>query len=286
MISMQIIIRLDDIAPGMDFAKFHRMRELLEKYNIKPIIGVVPECRDENLCIGSEQDGVYFWQMVHKLKSAGWIVAQHGTYHVYETENSGLLGINPFSEFAGLPYEVQFKRLKEGKDILERRGIFTDIFMAPGHTYDDNTVRALKELGFNAITDGLYDKPYVYKDILCVPCRLQDAGKTKGFDTLCFHTNLMEEEDFKDLENFIENNRESIITFDAKELEKIAIPWSKAVAKKEAKALKARKRKDTIAHSKKLAWYLSYTNHNSSKIKWLKRVLYLPLLLTNKYKEQ
>lgn len=280
---MQLIIRLDDITPDMDINKFNRVREILDRNGIKPLIGVVPECRDNTLQKGEPMDG--FWDLVHELIDSGWAVAQHGTYHVYETEDSGILGINPFSEFAGLPYDIQFEKLKAGRDILLSHGIHTDIFMAPGHTYDENTVKALKELGFSTITDGLYTQCYEYEGIVCVPCRLSSYSKVSGLDTICLHTNLMDDEDCVELEEFIKANNGDFVEFDIRSFIESAVPCTPAIRAAEAKVLARRVNKDKVANNARLSWYLSYTNHSDSKIKWLKRALLLPLLLTNKYKK-
>lgn len=280
---MQIIIRLDDITPDMNWSKFSRMREILDKYGVKPLIGVVPECKDGTLHFDEASDK--FYDVIRELMAAGWVVAQHGTYHVYETEDSGLLGINPFSEFAGLSYEAQLEKLRTGREILTSHGINTDIFMAPGHTYDDNTVKALSELGFTTITDGLYELPYIYKGIMCVPCRLAEYRNVHGLDTLCMHANIMDDDDFTALEEFLKEHQNDIIPFDVDKLRSQAVEWSETVAKAERKVLAIRQRKDKAANSARISWYLSYTNHSNSKIKWLKRVVMLPLLLTNKYKD-
>ncbi len=42
---MKIAVRMDDIAPGMDWKKFNDFKELLDEYGIKPLIGVVPDNR-------------------------------------------------------------------------------------------------------------------------------------------------------------------------------------------------------------------------------------------------
>ena len=39
---MKIAIRMDDITPDMDWAKFLRFKELCDLYQVKPLIGVVP----------------------------------------------------------------------------------------------------------------------------------------------------------------------------------------------------------------------------------------------------
>ena len=41
----------------------------------------------------------------------GWSIALHGYQHLYETNDSGLLGLNKY-EFSGLSYEMQIKKLK------------------------------------------------------------------------------------------------------------------------------------------------------------------------------
>lgn len=283
---MSYIIRLDDITPEMDWTKFYKVKAVLDDFGIKPLLGVVPECKDENLRRGEFKDD--FWDVISNLSSRGWKVAQHGTNHVYVTEDSGLLGINQFSEFAGLPYGEQLRKIKAGKQILLNHGIETDIFMAPGHTYDNETIEALRECGFQAVTDGLYTESYIYKDILFVPCRLNDRyyeGINGEIDTVCLHTNLMGEDDIKRLRSFLEKNSERAIEFEPDTLRLRAMMWNSRVRTFERKAVKKRGQKAKVASSKRLSWYMSYTNHDNSKIKWLRRVLFLPLLLTTKYKK-
>ena len=53
---MKIVIRMDDIAPNMDMGKFRRFKRLLDEYKIQPLIGVIPENKDEKLMIDTEED--------------------------------------------------------------------------------------------------------------------------------------------------------------------------------------------------------------------------------------
>ena len=46
---MKIAVRLDDITPDMDWQRFYAFKTLLDKYQVKPLIGIVPDNRDENL---------------------------------------------------------------------------------------------------------------------------------------------------------------------------------------------------------------------------------------------
>ena len=40
------IMRLDDAAEKMNVEKWLRMEQLLDKYSIKPLVGVIPACKD------------------------------------------------------------------------------------------------------------------------------------------------------------------------------------------------------------------------------------------------
>ena len=46
---MKIAVRLDDITPDMDWERFLAVKKLLDRYKIKPLIGVIPDNRDENI---------------------------------------------------------------------------------------------------------------------------------------------------------------------------------------------------------------------------------------------
>lgn len=274
---IRYMIRMDDITPDMDWDKFGRIKDIFEKYEICPLLGVVPDNKDEKLCVQEKKDE--FWEILQGLKSRGWMIAQHGTYHKYVTDESGILGLKKASEFAGLPYEEQFSKLQEGKRILEENGVFTDIFMAPGHTYDKNTIKALFNIGFHTVTDGLYFIPYLYEGILFIPCRLQGYNNKRGFDTICLHANTMTERAIEELEIFCKENRNEIVSFDPDGVRRYAVKRNLKVEIYEKGMLLLRKVKGGISDSRRLAWYMQYTNDTNSKKKWLKRVYCLPLLL-------
>ena len=77
--------------------------------------------------------------------------------------------MNAQSEFAGKSYEEQYQLLESGQKKLLDRDIETKLFMAPGHTFDKTTLRALKALGFTHVTDGFGDLPYVRSGITFLP---------------------------------------------------------------------------------------------------------------------
>ena len=200
---MKIAVRMDDIAPEMDWAKWERADRILREHHITPLLGVVPDNRDPNLIKDKESHSQeFFWDFLHKCRKEGYVLALHGCSHVYDTKKGGMFPLNSFSEFAGHPYEKQYERLAHGKEILEQHGIHTDIFMAPAHSYDRNTLKALHELGFHRMTDGFGRKPYVYRGMTFYPIahHLEKQWNQEGYTTYVLHTNTMEEKDFERLE--------------------------------------------------------------------------------------
>jgi Predicted deacetylase len=206
-----ITFRMDDICPKMDYEKFLLFREIFCKYNVKPLLGVVPDNRDENLNRGEEI--LDFWMIIQQLRNAGWSIAQHGHTHVYTTTETGRFSLCEDSEFAGLPYAVQLQKIRLGRELLNSHGIETDIFMAPSHSLDENTLKALVDCSFHYITDGRSKRPYIYRDLTFIPCRHHQFKNKTGLVTICIHPNTASDKTFLALEAFIRQNREKIIDF-------------------------------------------------------------------------
>lgn len=199
---MKIAVRLDDITPDMDWERFLKFKELLDCYQIQPLIGVVPDNRDENLKGKEETGHPEFWDYIGKLKDRGWTIAMHGCRHTYTTKKGGLFPLNHFSEFAGISYERQLEMLLEGKRLLREKGIETDLFMAPAHSYDKNTLKALKQAGFRALTDGFGSSPYKWQDMIFYPISFQlkrSFRRKDGYTTMVVHTGTVSD---KDLERY------------------------------------------------------------------------------------
>src|SRR5712692_12017049 len=97
----QYLIRIDDICPTMNWAVWRAVEDVLVRYNISPLLAVVPDNQDPHLQITPAR--VDFWDCVRRWQALGWTIGLHGYRHSYVTRESGLLGINSFSEFAGLP---------------------------------------------------------------------------------------------------------------------------------------------------------------------------------------
>lgn len=233
---MKIAVRIDDITPNMNHEKFLRMKKLLDSHGIKPLIGIVPDNMDPMLDFSDENaafvekvttnaagglaagvsdavvpaDEEGFGKYIRSLKEDGWIIALHGLNHVYTTSSGGMFPLNRDSEFASLPYEEQYEMLSYGVQLLEDKyKITTDIFMAPSHSYDKNTLKVLKELGFSAVTDGFGNYPYEYNGLYFYPISYNRKSviknsKKDGYTTFVFHPNTMEDRDFEDLEKLLD----------------------------------------------------------------------------------
>lgn len=186
-INRKILVRFDDLCPSMDFTQFEKAIYVLNKYNVKALLGIIPDCRDEDLYIEPEHDE--FWDYVKQLREDGHALAMHGYQHVFDSNCRGMVNLRFYSEFAGHSYERQFAKVKEGKRILSSHGIDTDIFFAPAHSYDINTLKALAANGFKYMSDGKSVKPILRNGIVCIPCRSGGVPKirNRGYYTAVFH---------------------------------------------------------------------------------------------------
>ena len=202
------VIRLDDASEYMDLEKWKRMEYLLIKYEIHPIVGIIPHNKDKEL-ITKYTKNPDFWKLVYSWIDTGWIPAMHGFEHRYITENGGLNPVHNRSEFAGLPLAEQEMKLEMGYKALLDHGIKADIFFAPSHTYDANTLIALKnKTDIYIISDTIATNVYYKANFYFLP---QQCGRARKipfkFVTFCYHPNTMQEKDFLHLEQFIVQNR-------------------------------------------------------------------------------
>ncbi len=200
---------MDDITPDMDWKKFQRFKEILDDYGICPLIGVVPDNKDKKLKIDPPRED--FWKYIKELQEHGWVIAMHGLNHLYTTKNPGIFPIGGKSEFAGLSYIRQVERIWECKRILVSKGIVTDIFIAPSHSFDKNTLQALKRNGFYVVTDGFGTGPFRTEDMIFYPIsvkRSRSLDDTRaGIVTFVYHANSMNDKDFEKLENLMDSGR-------------------------------------------------------------------------------
>lgn len=206
---MKIAIRLDDITADMDWNKFLRFKDLMDKYEVRPLLGIVPDNHDPKLKVDPPRED--FWEYLRERRDKdGWVLCMHGCHHIYTTDKGGMLPLNRQSEFAGVPYEEQRDLLRKGKSILEQHGVETDLFMAPAHSYDLNTLMALRSLGFTGLTDGFGTAPYLYSELVFYPISYRKSDslkKEQGITTFVVHCNTLEDKDFQAYEEIFRNQK-------------------------------------------------------------------------------
>lgn len=209
------LIRLDDACSTFTISKWKRFFDLFHKYDIKPIIATIPNNRDPKL-VKEKRSEADFWQMVKTWQISGWCVALHGFDHVYINNESGINRITPHSEFVGLTVEEQTKRIAEGIKIFENNGLKRpDVFVAPSHSLDYNTLLALKANQITTVSDGLYTHPYRFKGLKWVPCQLWwPQKKNKGVWTICYHPETATDTAVTQLEQFLVKHQSEFISIE------------------------------------------------------------------------
>ncbi len=208
------LLRLDDACPTMDGDRWGRMEVLLDKYGVQPMVGIIPANKDPKQKIDTENP--LFWDRVKVWEKKGWAIALHGYDHHYISTDRGINPLWPRSEFAGVPLEKQKEKITKGIEILASHDIHPSYFFAPSHTFDENTLTALRDCSdIRIISDTIAFKPYKYKGFTFVP---QLGGHCTniplpGIWTFCLHPSVMSERDFLKTEQFINKFGNRFISF-------------------------------------------------------------------------
>lgn len=219
------LIRLDDACPYMDSKKWQRMEDLLDKYGVKPMVGIIPANADPKTMI--EPENSMFWGKAKVWKEKGWAIALHGYDHCYISDE-GMKGLNPMwsrSEFAGVSLETQREKIRKGVYILKQYGLEAKYFFAPSHTFDENTLTALREeSNIVIVSDTIGRYPYKIDDFWFIPQITGHCVKMplKGIYTFCFHPNTMNDSSFINLENFLKLYGGQFVNFNDIELTQYA----------------------------------------------------------------
>jgi predicted deacetylase len=205
---LKYIIRLDDACPTMDWKKWNKIFKIFNKYDIKPIIAVIPNNEDKKMKIDKYNNN--FWNEVKNWENKGYYIAMHGDNHKYISKNSGLIPMNNQSEFAGIDIKIQRKKIKKSWEIFKKQAIIPNIWVAPSHTFDKNTLKVLKEeTDIKIISDGIAIYPYNKDGFFWIPQQMWKYKEKKdGIWTICLHPNTMNNKEIENLEIIIKNNVE------------------------------------------------------------------------------
>jgi predicted deacetylase len=203
----EYLIRVDDICPTMSWSTWNEIERILIANDVRPIVAVVPDNRDPEL--ERERPNPNFWDRVRGWKERGWTIALHGYQHLYVTRSPGLIGLNQYSEFAGLDYSEQYRKLAAGLQILDAEHVHPELWVAPAHTFDSQTLRALRALAMTDISDGFGLYPHTDADgTYWIP---QQLGRFRFFPvglwTVCLHIDDPLHADVRSFARHIENYR-------------------------------------------------------------------------------
>ena len=161
-----ILIRIDDVCENMDWKLMAKLESLFDKYSIKPVLGVIPNNKDDSFLTFPRNDN--FWDQVRNWQSKGWEIVQHGYTHIYDKlceKKSDYFNYGGGSEFFGHSLKVQEERIRNGLEKFKKEKINIRSFFAPNQTYDNNTFLALKNCGIKEVIDGYGLMPYYENDI-------------------------------------------------------------------------------------------------------------------------
>ncbi|RCW73913.1 DUF2334 domain-containing protein [Pseudorhodoferax soli] len=212
--SAEYLVRFDDICPTMNWEHWARIEAILARHRVRPILAVTPDNHDPQLIAGPARPD--FWDYIRERQRCGWSIALHGCHHKYETTDAGLLALNPFSEFAGLPRAAQQAKLASACRIFEAQRVRIDAWIAPAHSFDATTVELLLQLGIRTISDGLFTRPVRWLGATWVPQQLwRFHAMPAGLWTVCFHSNGFTEGGFDAFARSIERHAPRITALDA-----------------------------------------------------------------------
>jgi predicted deacetylase len=183
------LVRFDDICPTMDWAVWAEIESCLRAHGIRPIVAIVPNNRDRKLAADLPRRD--FWERVREWRDLGWSIGLHGYEHRRLTADGGIVDINIKSEFAGVPYETQLANLTSAMSLFRSEGITPDVWVAPWHSFDQNTLKALRAIGIDRVSDGFALRASHDRDgMLWVPQQLWRFRRVPcGTWTVCNHHN-------------------------------------------------------------------------------------------------
>jgi peptidoglycan/xylan/chitin deacetylase (PgdA/CDA1 family) len=212
---VKILLRFDDIAENMNWRLMDKCEELFDIYNIKPVMGVIPNNQDETLKSFPQKQN--FWKIIKNWQSKGWEISMHGYNHLYtqDTNYKDYFKYGGKSEFFGETLFNQTDKIKKGLEIFKKNEIRIRSFFAPNHTYDNNTLLALKNCGINEIIDGYGLKPFTKEKIKFIPQLFFKLFFLPfGLQTTQIHLNEMNDKDFENFKILIEKKHKNIIKYD------------------------------------------------------------------------
>lgn len=231
MAKARYLLRFDDLCPTMDHARGKIFFDLIEKYDLAPILAVVPDNRDPGLeCSPADPQ---FWAKMRLLESRGASIALHGLHHQALQHGRSLVPLHRETEFAGASFEQQQQWIHRGLEILRKNQLKPNLWVAPRHGFDRQTLHALDAEGVQILSDGFARRPFLRGGLTWIPQQLwAPVEKRAGLWTICMHPNTVTDAQVNDLERFLYRHAEQFLSV---EQALISFPpkpygWTEAVA--------------------------------------------------------
>ena len=197
----------------MNWPVWNKVESILREHEIHPIVAVVPDNRDNHLCVAPEQPE--FWSRVRDWHRSGWTIAVHGYQHLYSTAEAGIVGVNARSEFAGVAGSIQATRIDAALAIFSEHDLRPTAWVAPGHSFDWETVKCLRERGIQIISDGFFPRPVRLAGCIWIPQQLWKLRRMPaGTWTVCCHINSWSSEQVERFGGQIRQYRQLIVDVD------------------------------------------------------------------------
>ncbi len=209
----QYLLRFDDLCPTISPSGWERCRALIADFGIRPILAVVPDNQDRHLFDAPRDPS--FWTSLKDMESRGATIAAHGYRHLCRSRARSLLNLHRTTEFSGVHVNTQREWIRTGLEILRENGLNPRLWVAPRHGFDRNTLRALRDLGIEYLSDGFARVPHRRFGVTWIPQQLwSPVVKTKGLWTICIHPSTAASSDWHRLRLFLEMRAAQFTTFD------------------------------------------------------------------------
>ena len=208
------LIRLDGPHERQHPSRWEAIEALLDKHGVKPIVAVIPDNRDQSIWHVTEPN-LNFWQKVRAWQAKGWTIGVHGLHHeLRHVAGASLLPVSPLAEFTGFPEEVQLAMLATAVGIFEKNAVTAEVFVAPAHGFDLQTLAALRRLPRPlSLSGGFGFRPFIRWGLAILPQQLW-RGRAFPFGTwtICLHPSNMLEKDFQALGRFLSRHERECAT--------------------------------------------------------------------------
>lgn len=207
------LLRLDGLCPTMSRSRWNELQELINEFQLRPILSVIPDNHDYRFSI--ERPDPEFWSRMRRLEASGAVIALHGYRHICNSYHRGLIPLHRRSEFAGVKESTQQEWIHRGLEILRSHGLNPRVWAAPRHGFDRSTLRALQTEGILYLSDGFARVPFIRGGVTWIPQQLWTPEKrTRGLWTICIHSNSAGSWLVNRLRAFLQDHASQFLSFD------------------------------------------------------------------------